>query len=193
MKLNSAYWSSRYKNEDAGWDIGSISTPLKEYIDQLKDPSQKILIPGCGNGYEGEYLWDKGFKNITLLDYSEEPIKNIKTRRPDLPETIFIEKDFFTYTGSFDLILEQTLFCALDPKLRKSYVEKMHALLQPGGKLVGVFFNRTFDEGPPFGGSQEEYLEYFSAFFTHISISPCKNSIPQRAGSEIFVILKKDS
>lgn len=52
-KLDSAYWSERYKNKDTGWDIGSVSTPIKSYIDQLQDTSKKILIPGCGNGYEG--------------------------------------------------------------------------------------------------------------------------------------------
>ena len=50
MKLNSEYWQNRYETNDIVWDAGKITTPLKEYIDQLEDKSIKILIPGCGNG-----------------------------------------------------------------------------------------------------------------------------------------------
>ena len=44
--MNSAstkeYWSQRYKDAQTGWDIGSPSTPIKEYIDQLTDKISKF-------------------------------------------------------------------------------------------------------------------------------------------------------
>ena len=46
---------------DTGWDIGKGSTPILTYIDQLEDKSIKILIPGCGNAHEAEYLVSKDF------------------------------------------------------------------------------------------------------------------------------------
>ncbi|MDX1544111.1 MAG: SAM-dependent methyltransferase, partial [Christiangramia sp.] len=49
--MNSEFWSTRYRDNRTGWDIGYISTPLKEYIDQLEDKELKILIPGAGNSY----------------------------------------------------------------------------------------------------------------------------------------------
>lgn len=55
-QLNKSYWENRYTNNLIGWNIGYISTPLKTYIDQIKDKSLKILIPGAGNSYEAEYL-----------------------------------------------------------------------------------------------------------------------------------------
>jgi len=58
----SNYWENRYQNQQTGWDIGEISSPLKAYIDQLEDKSIKILIPGAGNAYEAEYLFLNGFK-----------------------------------------------------------------------------------------------------------------------------------
>ena len=57
MKLNSDYWENRYKTNEISWDAGTITTPLKEYIDQIEDKSIKILIPGAGNSYEFEYLF----------------------------------------------------------------------------------------------------------------------------------------
>ena len=66
--FDESYWDNRYKEGNTGWDIGTISTPLKEYFNQLKDTSLKILIPGGGNAYEAEYLYKKGFKNVTIVD-----------------------------------------------------------------------------------------------------------------------------
>ncbi len=72
------YWSGRYVQNQTGWDCGQITTPLKEYIDQLKDKNSKILIPGCGNAYEGDYMWKQGFKNVYILDFAPEAIANFK-------------------------------------------------------------------------------------------------------------------
>ena len=34
-KLNKDYWEQKYENGDMGWDIGYISTPLKDgYLDE---------------------------------------------------------------------------------------------------------------------------------------------------------------
>ena len=95
-------------------------------------------------------------------------------------------------TDQFDLILEQTFFCALDPSKRKDYVKKTSQLLQDSGKLAGVLFGIKFPfQGPPFGGSLEEYLTYFSSYFKLIKLEPCINSIDARFGNELFIIAQK--
>ena len=66
-KLNKEFWEHRYEQGDIGWDIGYISTPLKEYIDQLKDKELKILVPGAGNAYELIYLVENGFSNVFVI------------------------------------------------------------------------------------------------------------------------------
>ena len=67
MVLNEAFWDNKYKSGKTGWDIGSISTPLKKYFDQLTNKELKILIPGGGNSYEAEYLHKLGFKNVYVV------------------------------------------------------------------------------------------------------------------------------
>ena len=191
--LNEDYWSSRYQNNDVAWDMGKISPPLKEYFDQLTDKSISILIPGCGNAYEANYLLQKGFKNITLIDISPLPVDKLKKQFAAFlnKEINIICGDFFTLNQTFDLIVEQTFFCAIDPSLRTDYANKMHELLNVNGKLVGVFFNRTFDAGPPFSGSKTEYNLLFKNKFKIKTMEDCNNSIGPRNGSELFVILKK--
>lgn len=193
MTLDEKYWTLRYKENRIKWDLGSISTPIKEYIDQLEDKSLKILIPGSGNSYEAEYLHQLGFKNVYVVDISKVPLENIKQRVPDFPNSHLLHQDFFDLESqNFDLILEQTFFCALNIGLRPRYVSKMHELLKTNGKLVGLFFNfEKTETGPPFGGNIIEYKELFQPKFEIIKLEKCYNSIPPRLGNELFFIFKK--
>jgi thiopurine S-methyltransferase len=135
--LDEKYWSSRYQSNQIGWDIGSVSNPIKQYCDQLVDKSIKILIPGAGNSHEAEYLINLGFENVFVCDLAIEPLLNLKTRCPKITEKNLLHCDFFeldSNTFKFDLIIEQTFFCALDPSLREKYFQKMNSVLIKNGK-----------------------------------------------------------
>lgn len=192
MYLDQKFWAERYKSGQTGWDIGGVSTPLKEYIDQLENKEIKILIPGCGNAYEADYLFEKGFKNVYIIDIAREPIDLFLTAHQDFPKDQVINADFFELEDEFDLVLEQTFFCALDPVLRLEYVKKMYSILRSKGKLVGVLFNVPLNQDhPPFGGSKEEYQSLFKSHFKKISIHECYNSIKPRMDREVFIKIEK--
>ena len=129
--LDNNYWNNRYNNQQIAWDIGYVSTPLKDYIDQLENKNISILIPGCGNAYEADYLLQQGFTNITLIDFATTAVESVKIKLEQYESKNWrvICEDFFELNQKFDLIIEQTFFCALDPLLRNSYVKKMHDLL----------------------------------------------------------------
>lgn len=190
MNLSEDFWDNRYKNNDIGWDIGEISIPIKAYIDQLTNKELKILIPGGGNSYEAEYLHKKGFKNVFIIDISQTALKNLKNRVPTFSDTHLIHKDFFELKMKFDLIIEQTFFCALNPNLRPKYAQKMVELLNINGKLVGLLFNAPLNENhPPFGGNKNEYLNYFQSNFDIQIMDDCYNSVESRKGTELFIKL----
>lgn len=192
--LDENYWSNRYKTGQTGWDIGYPSTPIVQFLDQIEKKGIEILIPGAGNGHEALYAYKTGFKNVNILDFSSEPLTRLKLRFPDFPDSNIHHEDFFLHNHKYDLILEQTFFCALDPSLRTKYVDKMVELLKPGGKLVGVLFNMNFEkDGPPYGGSLSEYKSLFEGKFEEVLFSNCNNSIPERMGSELFFIAKKSN
>ena len=189
--LSPEYWSNRYQKSEIGWDLRQVSPPLKEYIDQLADKSISILIPGCGSGYEGEYLFRQGFTSVHLLDFSKEPLEAFQKRVLGFPTAHLHVCDFFKHQGQYDLILEQTLYCAIDPSLRNKYAQKVNKLLKTGGKLTGLLFDRSFEGGPPFGGSKAEYMECFRPYFSDLKMEACYNSIEPRIGTELFIQLQK--
>ena len=192
MNYYEAFWNHKYLSGQTGWDIGQVSTPIKEYIDQLSDKNLKILIPGGGNSYEAEYLFENGFNNVFVVDISSIPLKNLAERIPSFPKENLLHADFFELEDTFDLILEQTFFCALDPSLREAYTDKMHQLLKPDGKLVGLLFNIPLnDDKPPFGGNKDEYEKLFSEKFKIEKMETAYNSIPPRARNELFFKLRK--
>ena len=192
-QFSESYWTDRYRKNEATWDAGSITAPLKEYIDQLTDKSIKMLIPGAGNGHEAEYLVNKGFKNVFVIDISPEPIQNMKKRLPAFPPEQLITGDFFKHAETYDLIIEQTFFCALDPSLQPAYVLQMKKLLKPGAKLVGVLFiDPLTNTAPPFALPKEAYVQLFQPHFKIQKLEVCYNSIKPRQGRELFMILQKE-
>jgi SAM-dependent methyltransferase len=184
-------WDQRYLSGQTGWDLGKVSPPLQQYFDQLQRKDLSILIPGCGNSYEAGYLRENGFTAITLLDISRVLMTRLRATLGDNPGLRLITGDFFDHHDQYDLIVEQTFFCALEPALRPAYVEQTARLLRPGGKLAGLLFDRDFVGGPPFGGSRQEYRQLLEKNFAIKQLAPCYNSIKPRAGTELFLIAQK--
>ena len=192
MTFDATFWSDKYNSNQTGWDMGQVSPPIKAYIDQLDKKDLSILIPGAGNAYEAAYLFEKGFIDVTVLDLVQQPLENFKKRVPEFPKSHLIRENFFDHQGQYDLILEQTFFCALDPSLRIDYINKMNSLLKDNGKLVGLLFDfRLTDEGPPFGGDADAYSLAFQKRFNLHTMSSCYNSIKHRLGNELFIIFEK--
>lgn len=185
------YWNNLYNNDEIGWDIGFPSPVIKEYVDQLNQKEQQILIPGCGNAYEAEYLLALGFTDVTLIDIAPSLTATLENKfKNDIGKRIkIITGDFFNHEGRYQLILEQTFLSALHPSLRNAYADKMHSLLQKGGHLTGILFNQIFEDSPPYGGTAQEYKLLFSKKFKIKKLELCYNSIERRKGSEVFINL----
>tara|TARA_S200000501_G_scaffold319973_1_gene314568 strand:- start:232 stop:813 length:582 start_codon:yes stop_codon:yes gene_type:complete len=192
MLLDKNFWNDKYVKSKTGWDVGEITTPLKEYFEQLNNKKNKILIPGCGNAYEAEYLFKNKFFSTFVLDYSKHALNNFSKRVPDFPKRHLLNIDFFDARGEYNIIVEQTFFCAINKSKRRDYFAKMADLLKAQGKLIGLLFNDNLNENhPPFGGSKSEYKKYLEPYFNIKVFEPAYNSINSRIGMELFMILIK--
>jgi pyrimidine operon attenuation protein/uracil phosphoribosyltransferase len=191
MKLDDQYWEQRYVDKSTAWDLGEASPPLKRFIDQIMDKNARILIPGAGSAHEAKYLLSKGFKDVTVLDYAPTPMDTLKKETRDVRLKI-VQEDFFEHVGSYDIILEQTFFCALESRFRESYPKKIYELLNKSGSLMGVLFNFKAERSePPYGGSTQEYKSLFQDRFVIEQLEPCNYSDSSRAGKELLIHFRK--
>lgn len=192
VPLDQNYWEERWEKNETGWDIGHAAPAITDYMDQLSSKEVKILIPGCGNAYEAQYLAENGFSDITVLDIAPKAVEILKEKFADIQEIKVLQEDFFEHQGKYDIIIEQTFFCAIPPFRRKEYAEKSAELLNENGKIIGVLFDKQFDQPfPPFGGCPCEYKPVFEPHFIIKTMDECYNSIPPRANSEVFINLVK--
>ncbi|MBC6696580.1 methyltransferase domain-containing protein [Hymenobacter puniceus] len=196
VSFDENYWRGRYMNGRTGWDTGSVTPPLREYFNQLGPPdARRILIPGAGNAYEAEYLHQLGFSQVWVADLAPEPLAALQQRVPSFPAVHLLQQDFFrlSATPPYDLIVEQTFFCALDPQLRPAYAHQCAQLLRPGGTLAGLLFDTDFGPAtePPFGGTRKEYQTYFEPYFDFVHFDTATNSLPPRQGRELFICLRR--
>lgn len=187
-QLDQSFWNSRWQNQQTGWDIGMASPAIIAYMAQYLNKNAAILIPGCGNAHEANWLLENSFTNITLIDIAPKAVAMLKAKYDKTPVINVILGDFFEHTGQYDLIIEQTFFCAIDPKLREKYVAQSSALLKPKGKIIGLLFSIDFERnGPPFGGNTSEYQALFEKHFSIKTMENCYNSIKPRANTEVFI------
>lgn len=192
MQLDEKYWQTRYSERDTPWDIGHAAPPLKDYIAGLEDLDMRILIPGAGKAYEAIHLHQLGFRQVFVLDWAEKAFDHLRAMAPDFPEVHLLCDDFFRLDGQFDLVLEQTFFCALKPHQREQYAAKMASLLPSGGTLAGLLFASEFERpGPPYGGTESEYRALFEVDFQVKRMELAKNSILPRMNNELFFELIK--
>jgi SAM-dependent methyltransferase len=184
-----AFWDDKWAAGATGWDLsGTISEEFLNYFNSITNKSASILIPGCGNAHEAVWLFEAGFKNVFLLDITAFPLRQFHKRNPHFPEANLLKVDFFDHHEQYDLVMEQTFFCAIDPSLREEYVKHLKQILIPGGKMAGLLFGVEFKEaGPPFGGTESEYRKLFEPQFDIIRLEHCTESIPPRAGRELFI------
>ncbi len=186
------YWNDRWITNRKGWDIGYPSPSIIAYMNKFVNKEARILIPGCGNAYEASALISSGFKRITLIDIAEKAVEILREKFKDNQEVEIICGDFFELNATFDVIIEQTFFCAIDPALRPQYVLKTAELLRDKGKLIGLLFDIEFEKiRPPFGGTASEYQTLFEPLFNLLQLTACKDSIPERQGAELFIEFEK--
>ncbi len=152
MNKEENIWESRYQAGTIGWDRGAASRNLNYWLENDVLKPCRILIPGCGNGYEVMTLAKFGFE-VVAIDIAPTAIANLQAMLDE--ENLKAELvlgDFFEWEPkeTFDVIFEQTSLCALPPKLWSDYESQLHQWLKPKGKILAAFMQTGKEGGPPF-------------------------------------------
>jgi len=168
-------------------DFGGVPSDLAIYLKRHKKGG-RVLIPGCGSGYEIKAFTDAGYE-VTAMDLAPAAVERArKFVGPALAKNIFTG-DFFQYdfgSAQFDVIYERTFICSLLPERREAYRNRVSSLLKYRGSLLGYFYYQVPDlkAGPPFGFAWGTADDLFSRHFLLVKDTVVSDSLPIFAGRE---------
>lgn len=169
-----AYWEERYRAGDHPWDKGQGHPALEDWLAgehalEGKACGWKVAVPGCGLGSDVRLLAGV-FDQVLGLDAAPsatEQARKIPREGGETYETGSIFEPPLPWRGEFDLVVEHTLLCAIQPEDRPRYRDGVLSLLKPTGFYLAVFYRDPEHEppGPPFGITASEIEQLFHPHF----------------------------
>ena len=178
------FWNSRYAANKMPWDFGGVPGALRSFLERANPPG-RVLIPGCGSGYEVQAFHEAGFE-VTAIDFSPVAVEHAARLLGPLKDFV-IQGDFFTHhfgDHEFDLIYERTFLCSLPPERWPAYARRMAELLAPGKMLAGMFLYGEEPDPPPYPLGEGKALELLGKDFDLGRTEPVSDSLPLFAGRE---------
>ena len=192
-----SFWEERYKKNQTNWDTKSANPVFAELIDDNNFTNKgKILIVGCGKGYDAVLAAEKGY-DVTAIDFSLTAVEYAEQLAIQKELNIkFLIEDIFTlnkdYVESFDIVYEYATYCAINPERRKEFAIKISSLIKKGGRLIAILFPvDKRDGGPPFSVDIQEFYKNFSEHLQLELSTKQINSIKPRKGKEILQVYFK--
>lgn len=185
LSAEAAFWRARYQANETAWDLGEAAPPLMRLARTL--PRGRALVVGCGTGHEVLELARMGFE-VVGLDIAPEAVALTRERCVGTSGTA-VEGDVFALPGAlgpFDLWVEHTCFCAIDPARRDDYVAAAAATVKPEGTLLGLFYAHGRAGGPPFTTDAAEVRRRFDSAFSVEELEVAPDSHPRRKGEELL-------
>lgn len=181
----SGYWKERYQVGEARWDLGGPCPVFVELLASPRAPPRgRVAFPGCGQGHDVRLFVEHGYDAVGF-DFAVRP--------EGVP---LVNLDVFqlgrVYPGAFDVIVEYTCYCAIDPKRRPEYATALRDALRPGGMLVALAFPVDGREGgPPFAVDEGEITGVLGAGLELLHIETPKSSVEPRLGRERLALFRK--
>lgn len=185
------FWDQRYRGGVTPWDAGGIPAALQRWLREKKE-SLRVLVPGCGSGYEVKLFAGLGHE-VLAIDFSDAALE--AARRELGPLAHLVQKaDFFGLeVEPFDLVYERALLCALPRARWPEWGLRMAQLVRPEGELAGFFYFDDNQRGPPFGIAFSDLQALLSAAFAleeDVKI-PAQESLPVFHGRERWQVWRR--
>ena len=178
------FWNGRYVAGKTPWDFGGVPAALKSFLAR-SSASGRVLIPGCGSGYEVQAFHEAGY-DVTAIDFSPAAVDQARKVLGALAKKVILG-DFFKHDferNFFDLIYERTFLCSMPSSRWSDYTNRMAALLSPGGKLIGLFLYGQQPSGPPYPLTDQQADQLFQRRFRRVKSQLVTDSLPFFRGME---------
>ena len=187
-------WNQAYIQRLTPWDLQTPHPDFRDLLPRLKLNRLRVLVLGCGRGHDAAWMAQAGHI-VTGVDVSKEALSAAESMYGHSDHLKWVHQDALLRNESnknqFDLILEHTFFCALDPVLREDLVKTWLHCLTPHGYFMGIFFVMDKKIGPPYGGSEWEYRKFLQAKFRPLLWGRTSKSPEGRSHKELLVFLER--
>ncbi len=177
------FWEKRFREKFTPWDAGGVPSALEQFL-KTEPRGQRVLVPGCGSGYEVRAFAEAGF-DVLAVDFAPAAVEQTRRILGPLARLVRLE-DFFGFDpgGPFDLVYERAFLCALPRRLWPDYARRVSELLELEGRLAGFCFFDDLERGPPFGLKTGELEALLGERFERSVNTAVSDSIPIFAGKE---------
>jgi SAM-dependent methyltransferase len=185
------FWDTRFSSGATPWDAHRVPPRLERWLATRSSP-QRVLIPGCGSGYEARLFAERGH-DVLAIDFSDAALEAARRELGPLA-TRLRKADFFALQEpAFDLVYERAFLCALPRARWPDWGRRMAELVRPGGELVGFFYFDDNERGPPFGASENTLNALLQDAFKPVENRPVPalESIPVFRGKESWQVWKR--
>ena len=177
------FWEKRFRDNFTPWDAGRVPAALETFL-RIEPQGQRVLIPGCGSGYEVRAFADAGH-DVIAVDFAPAAVERTQKALGSLSERVRLADFFeFDFGARFDLVYERAFLCSLPRPLRPRYARRVSELLGPRGRIAGFFFFEDGERGPPFGLRSGELEALLADRFEQTEDTAVADSIPIFAGKE---------
>lgn len=181
--MNAEFWKKRWANNQIGFHVDRFNSTLIKYFSHLEmKKNETILVPLCGKSLDMLWLREQSL-NVIGVELSEiacDSFMNENQLRYDLDEkdekpqeysdfeiyrgrniTLY-QGDFFKFHNNFVKgIYDRAAMIALPKELRKTYANCLKSYNAPI-LMIGLEFDQSQYDGPPFSLSEKELQGYFS-------------------------------
>jgi SAM-dependent methyltransferase len=205
--VNSAeFWDAAYRDDRDGWDMGTPTPLFASLLERhgrdlrslggpdfsSRQDAVRVALPCSGRGYDAQLFARHGFA-VTAIDFSALALEALRAESAALD---ILQTDLFHLPGArpayFDLIVEYTCVCAIEPARRAELVAVFDSILRPDGVLLMLLFPVDGRPGgPPFSIDPDEWRALMAPRFDLLHDEIPDDSVKPRRGKERLMLWRK--
>lgn len=177
--MNETFWQERWATRQIGFHEGKPNDLLAQHI-ALLDGRKRVLVPLSGKAADMLFLASRGTQ-VVGVELIEAPCREffednaIAYRREgnrfvsEDGRIAIVCGDMLACTrdalGAFDAVYDRAALVALDPSLRRAYVDTIARMLAPAARtlLVTFAYDQSKIDGPPWSVTDTDVLALYVA------------------------------